>query len=78
MLLLIPPLTTISLHSTLFLVWQGLYYKSESMSHPFRSIVRLGLVVDILKAPLHSGGAGLKLDTMKIDKEIAAFFPKHS
>lgn len=48
------------------------------MSHPFRSIVRLGLVVDILKAPLHSGGAGLKLDTMKIDKEIAAFFPKHS
>lgn len=47
------------------------------MSHPFRPVVRLGLVVDILKAPLRSGGAGLQLDTMKMEKDVEAFFPKH-
>lgn len=47
------------------------------MSHPFRSIVRLSITMDILEAPMRMGGAGLKPEKMKLDKEIIAFFPKH-
>lgn len=47
------------------------------MWHPFRSVVRLSVVIDILKAPMRLGGAGLKVDKMKLDGEILALFPKH-
>lgn len=47
------------------------------MRHPFRSVVRLSVVVDILKTPMRLGGAGLKVDKMKLDGKILALFPKH-
>lgn len=56
---------------------QELYYKADDMSHPFRTVVRLSIVIDILKTPMRLGGAGLKVDRMKLEGEILAFFPKH-
>lgn len=47
------------------------------MRHPFRSVVRLSVVVDILKTPMRLGGAGLKVDKMKLDGKILTLFPKH-
>lgn len=56
---------------------QRLYHKNDGMSHPFRSTVRLSVVMDILKAPTRLGGAGLKPDKMKHNGEILGLFPKH-
>ncbi|CAM9859262.1 unnamed protein product, partial [Laminaria digitata] len=56
---------------------QNLYFKSDDLSHPFRSVVRLSLVMDILKTPMYLGGAGLKVDQLQFEGKIEALFPKH-
>ena len=56
---------------------QNLYLKSDDLWHPFRSVVRLSLVVDILKTPMYLGGAGLKVDRLQFEGKIEALFPKH-
>lgn len=47
------------------------------MWHPFHAVVRMSIVIDILKAPMRLGGAGLKVDKMKHEGKILALFPKH-
>lgn len=54
-----------------------LYYKSDGMWHPFRAVVRLSINIDILKAPMCLGGAGLPVDKLKLQGKILALFPKH-
>ncbi|CAM9527235.1 unnamed protein product, partial [Discosporangium mesarthrocarpum] len=54
-----------------------LYACARGVHHPFRTTVRLSLIVDILKAPTRVGGAGLMVDKLKIKGAILAFFPKH-
>ncbi|CAN0077413.1 unnamed protein product [Scytosiphon promiscuus] len=56
---------------------QHLYYKSDGMWHPFRAVVRLSINIDILKAPMCLGGAGLPVDKLKLEGKILALFPKH-
>ncbi|CAM9964474.1 unnamed protein product, partial [Ectocarpus fasciculatus] len=56
---------------------QHLYYKSDGMWHPFRAVVRLSINIDILKAPMCLGGAGLPVDKLKLQGNILALFPKH-
>ncbi|CAM9118497.1 unnamed protein product [Ectocarpus sp. 13 AM-2016] len=56
---------------------QHLYYKSDGMWHPFRAVVRLSISIDILKAPMCLGGAGLPVDKLKLQGKILALFPKH-
>ncbi|CAM9560241.1 unnamed protein product, partial [Laminaria digitata] len=56
---------------------QNLYFKNEGVWHPFRSVVRLSIVVDILKTPMCLGGAGLKVDRLQLEGKILALFPKH-
>eukprot|EP00904_Undaria_pinnatifida_P001459 jgi/Undpi1/11313/HiC_scaffold_30.g13611.m1 len=56
---------------------QNLYFKSDGVWHPFRSSVRLSIVVDILKTPMCLGGAGLKVDRLQLEGKILALFPKH-
>ncbi len=47
------------------------------MWHPFRAVVRLSINIDILKAPMCLGGAGLPVDKLKLQGKILACFPKH-
>lgn len=47
------------------------------MWHPFRAVVRLSINIDILKAPMCLGGAGLPVDKLKLRGKILACFPKH-
>lgn len=47
------------------------------MWHPFRAVVRLSINIDILKAPMCLGGAGLPVDKLKLQGNILALFPKH-
>lgn len=47
------------------------------MWHPFKSVVRLSINIDILKAPMCLGGAGLPVDKLKLQGKIVACFPKH-
>lgn len=56
---------------------QNLYFKNDGVWHPFRSVVRLSVVVDILKTPMCLGGAGLKVDRLQLEGKILALFPKH-
>eukprot|EP00752_Nemacystus_decipiens_P016452 g14707.t1 len=56
---------------------QHLYYKNDGMWHPFRAVVRLSINIDILKAPMCLGGAGLPVDKLKLQGKIIACFPKH-
>eukprot|EP00903_Cladosiphon_okamuranus_P009327 g8896.t1 len=56
---------------------QHLYYRSDGMWHPFRAVVRLSINIDILKAPMCLGGAGLPVDKLKLEGKILACFPKH-
>lgn len=66
-------LTSVSLR----ILIQHLYYRSQGMWHPFRAVVRLSINIDILKAPMCLGGAGLPVDKLKLQGKILACFPKH-